>query len=309
MGGGGRGMRVVPDAAQLDALLEEARGEAHSAFGDASVFLEKYLPRARHLEVQILGDHHGNLLHLYERDCSVQRRHQKVVEVAPAANLAASIRAELCDAAVELARKAGYCNAGTVEFLYDVDSRHWYFIEVNPRRREIPPCPHCNSRLCAPVRLPRRKAPRECWRRGLRRAQPRQPSGGAAVRSNRVRKDAASCHDDRQGFAPRDASRAANTFPGTRKRLRKPSALHHGLLRAAHRVARRREPRACRGRRRPWPPSQSPGSRFPAQFVVPPQLTLPAFPSPAAPGRPPKLPAFAPRSCLQAIRANWPGDR
>src|SRR6266699_3417153 len=133
MGGGGRGMRVVPDAAQLDALLEEARGEAHSAFGDTSVFLEKYLPRARHLEVQILGDHHGNLLHLYERDCSVQRRHQKVVEVAPAANLAASIRAELCDAAVELARKAGYCNAGTVEFLYDVDSRHWYFIEVNPR--------------------------------------------------------------------------------------------------------------------------------------------------------------------------------
>src|SRR5205809_391029 len=123
MGGGGRGIRVVPDAAQLDALLEEARGEAHSAFGDASVFLEKYLPRARHLEVQILGDHHGNLLHLYERDCSVQRRHQKVVEVAPAANLAASIRAELCDAAVELARKAGYCNAGTVEFLYDVDSR------------------------------------------------------------------------------------------------------------------------------------------------------------------------------------------
>src|SRR5213080_2359790 len=133
MGGGGRGMRVVRDAAQLDAQLEEAQGEAKSAFGDASVFLEKYLPRARHLEVQILGDHHGNLLHLYERDCSVQRRHQKVVEVAPAANLAASIRAELCDAAVELARKAGYCNAGTVEFLYDVDSRHWYFIEVNPR--------------------------------------------------------------------------------------------------------------------------------------------------------------------------------
>src|SRR5436305_4137705 len=133
MGGGGRGLREVPEAVQLDALLEEAQGEAHSAFGDASVFQEKYLPRARHLEVQILGDHHGNLLHLCERDCSVQRRHQKVVEVAPAANLAASIRAELCDAAVELARKAGYCNAGTVEFLYDVDGQKWYFIEVNPR--------------------------------------------------------------------------------------------------------------------------------------------------------------------------------
>jgi pyruvate carboxylase len=133
MGGGGRGMRVVHDAAQLDALLEEAQGEARSAFGDASVFLEKYLPRARHLEVQILADHHGNLLHLYERDCSVQRRHQKVVEVAPAANLPASIRSELCDAAVQLARKAKYRNAGTVEFLYDVDSKKWYFIEVNPR--------------------------------------------------------------------------------------------------------------------------------------------------------------------------------
>jgi pyruvate carboxylase len=133
MGGGGRGMRVVHSAAQLEALLEEAQGEARSAFGDASVFLEKYLPRARHLEVQILADHHGNLLHLYERDCSVQRRHQKVVEVAPAANLSASIRRELCDAAVQLARKANYRNAGTVEFLYDVDSLKWYFIEVNPR--------------------------------------------------------------------------------------------------------------------------------------------------------------------------------
>ncbi|HEY6269528.1 MAG TPA: pyruvate carboxylase [Candidatus Acidoferrum sp.] len=133
MGGGGRGMRVVHDAAQLDKLLEEAQGEARSAFGDASVFLEKFLPHARHLEVQILADHHGNLLHLYERDCSVQRRHQKVVEVAPAANLPASIRNELCDAAVQLARKAKYRNAGTVEFLYDVDSQKWYFIEVNPR--------------------------------------------------------------------------------------------------------------------------------------------------------------------------------
>jgi pyruvate carboxylase len=133
MGGGGRGMRAVHDAAQLEVLLEEAQGEARSAFGDASVFLEKYLPRARHLEVQILADHHGNLLHLYERDCSVQRRHQKVVEVAPAANLPSSVRRELCDAAVQLARKANYRNAGTVEFLYDVDSQKWYFIEVNPR--------------------------------------------------------------------------------------------------------------------------------------------------------------------------------
>jgi pyruvate carboxylase len=133
MGGGGRGMRVVHNAPQLDAKLEEAQGEARSAFGDASVFLEKFLPRARHLEVQILADHHGNLLHLYERDCSVQRRHQKVVEVAPAANLPASVRGELCEAALRIGRKANYRNAGTVEFLYDVDAGKWYFIEVNPR--------------------------------------------------------------------------------------------------------------------------------------------------------------------------------
>ena len=133
MGGGGRGMRVVQDEAQLAARLEEAQGEAKSAFGDASVFLEKFLPRAKHIEVQILADGHGNLVHLYERDCSVQRRHQKVVEVAPAVNLPERVRAEICAAAVQLTRAANYRNAGTVEFLYDVDSQKWYFIEVNPR--------------------------------------------------------------------------------------------------------------------------------------------------------------------------------
>jgi len=133
MGGGGRGMRVVQDPDQLAARLEEAQGEAKSAFGDASVFLEKYLPRTKHIEVQILADQHGNLLHLYERDCSVQRRHQKVVEVAPALNLPIGVRKEICDAAVSLTRQASYRNAGTVEFLYDVDSHKWYFIEVNPR--------------------------------------------------------------------------------------------------------------------------------------------------------------------------------
>src|SRR5271169_4028787 len=133
MGGGGRGMRIVRDPTQLAARLEEAQGEAKSAFGDASVFLEKFLPRARHIEVQILADQHGNLIHLYERDCSVQRRHQKVVEVAPAVNLPAHVRTELCEAAIQIARVANYRNAGTVEFLYDVDAQNWYFIEVNPR--------------------------------------------------------------------------------------------------------------------------------------------------------------------------------
>jgi pyruvate carboxylase len=133
MGGGGRGMRVVLEESQLDAKLEEARGEALAAFGDGSVFLEKYLPRARHLEVQILADEHGNILHLWERDCSVQRRHQKVVEVAPAANLDPAIRKELCESAVRIAREAKYRNACTVEFLYDVEAGKPYFIEVNPR--------------------------------------------------------------------------------------------------------------------------------------------------------------------------------
>jgi pyruvate carboxylase len=133
MGGGGRGMRLVRSESELEARLEEAQNEARSAFGDASVFLEKFLARAKHVEVQVLADGHGNLLHLYERDCSVQRRHQKVVEVAPAANLPESARNELCAAAAQLARKAKYVNAGTVEFLYDMDSQKWYFIEVNPR--------------------------------------------------------------------------------------------------------------------------------------------------------------------------------
>jgi len=133
MGGGGRGMRIVREPGELDALLEEAQGEALGAFGDASIFVEKYLPRARHIEVQILGDEYGDVLHLWERDCSVQRRHQKVIEVAPAPNLDPSIRLELCAAAVRLAKAAEYRNAGTVEFLLDADSGRWYFIEVNPR--------------------------------------------------------------------------------------------------------------------------------------------------------------------------------
>jgi pyruvate carboxylase len=132
-GGGGRGMRVVDRQTDFAGRLEEARREAGSAFGNDAVFLERFVRRARHVEVQILGDRHGNVLHLYERDCSVQRRHQKVVEVAPAVALEPALRAALADAAVRLARAAGYYNAGTVEFLVDADSGDWYFIEVNPR--------------------------------------------------------------------------------------------------------------------------------------------------------------------------------
>lgn len=132
-GGGGRGMRIVDKPADLPARLAEAQQEARAAFGNPAVFLERYIRRARHVEVQILGDRHGNIVHLHERDCSVQRRHQKVIETAPAVNLADSIRREIADAALRIARQANYYSAGTVEFLVDVDSGEWFFIEVNPR--------------------------------------------------------------------------------------------------------------------------------------------------------------------------------
>jgi pyruvate carboxylase len=132
-GGGGRGMRVVHKAGDLDALLDEAQGEAGRAFGNSAVFLEKYIPRAKHIEVQVLGDRHGSAVHLHERDCSVQRRHQKVVEIAPSVGLPDSVRNELCNAAARIAREIEYDNAGTVEFLYDLDRDEWFFIEMNPR--------------------------------------------------------------------------------------------------------------------------------------------------------------------------------
>jgi pyruvate carboxylase len=132
-GGGGRGMRVVESADQLLEQLAAARREAKSAFGNDEVYAEKLVRRARHVEVQILGDGQGNIVHLYERDCSVQRRHQKVVERAPAAYLSAAQREQACEAALKIARAAHYRCAGTVEFLQNVESGEFYFIEVNPR--------------------------------------------------------------------------------------------------------------------------------------------------------------------------------
>ncbi|MCO6459158.1 MAG: pyruvate carboxylase [Pirellulaceae bacterium] len=133
MGGGGRGMRVVPSEKQLASSLEQAQSEARTAFGDPAVFIEKFIARARHIEVQLLGDSHGNLVHLFERDCSVQRRHQKVVEIAPAPNLDPALRQQICDAALAIGRQVRYENAGTVEFLLDQETGQFYFIEVNPR--------------------------------------------------------------------------------------------------------------------------------------------------------------------------------
>ncbi|GES77569.1 pyruvate carboxylase [Rhizophagus clarus] len=132
MGGGGRGMRVIRDEKSLPDSFERAKSEALSAFGDGTVFLERFLDKPRHIEVQLLADGAGNVIHLFERDCSVQRRHQKVVEVAPAVNLNASVRDAILDDAVKLAKAANYRNAGTAEFLVDSEDRH-YFIEINPR--------------------------------------------------------------------------------------------------------------------------------------------------------------------------------
>jgi len=132
-GGGGRGMRVVESDAELAELLPVARREAKAAFGNDEVYLEKLVRRARHVEVQLLGDAYGNLVHLYERDCTVQRRNQKVVERAPAVFLDAAQRAQLAEAALRIGRAVGYLNAGTVEFLQDASSGSFYFIEVNPR--------------------------------------------------------------------------------------------------------------------------------------------------------------------------------
>src|SRR6202030_2769029 len=112
---------VVKTAGELLPLLEEAQREAGAAFGRAEVLLERYIARAKHIEVQILGDQHGNLVHLWERDCSVQRRHQKVVEIAPSVNLPQKLRVEICEAAKRLCAGANYRNAGTVEFLLDLD--------------------------------------------------------------------------------------------------------------------------------------------------------------------------------------------
>lgn len=131
-GGGGKGMRVAANDLVLKSALQAAKTEAEAAFGNAGVYLEKYIERPRHIEVQILADHHGNVVHLWERDCSTQRRHQKLIEESPAPNLPEQIRGEMCDAAVRLVKQAGYTNAGTVEFIVDQDN-NFYFIEVNAR--------------------------------------------------------------------------------------------------------------------------------------------------------------------------------
>jgi pyruvate carboxylase subunit A len=131
-GGGGRGLRVVRTDAELRENMEVASREAQASFGDGSVFIEKYIERPHHIEFQILGDRHGHIIHLGERDCSIQRRHQKIIEIAPSLILTPKLRAKMGEAAIAIARAVNYDNAGTAEFLLDQEG-HFYFIEMNPR--------------------------------------------------------------------------------------------------------------------------------------------------------------------------------
>ncbi len=131
-GGGGKGMRVAANALVFKSALGQARTEAGAAFGNADVYLEKYIENPRHIEVQVLADRHGNVVHLWERDCSSQRRHQKLIEESPAPNLPTERRREICESAVRMIQAANYTNAGTVEFIVDKD-HNFYFIEVNAR--------------------------------------------------------------------------------------------------------------------------------------------------------------------------------
>jgi len=131
-GGGGKGMRVVDHEAEFDGQMDRAVSEALSSFGDGSVFIEKYITSPKHIEIQVLGDHHGNIIHLFERECSIQRRHQKVIEEAPSISVTPEIREAMGKCAIDVARSCGYYGAGTVEFIMD-EERNFYFLEMNTR--------------------------------------------------------------------------------------------------------------------------------------------------------------------------------
>lgn len=131
-GGGGKGMRIVPDESNLEENMNRATSEALSAFGDGSVFIEKYIASPKHIEIQVLGDQHGNIIHLFERECSIQRRYQKVIEEAPSSILTPEVRKKMGEAAVDVARSCGYYSAGTVEFIMD-EKLNYYFLEMNTR--------------------------------------------------------------------------------------------------------------------------------------------------------------------------------
>ncbi|MFH1754337.1 MAG: acetyl-CoA carboxylase biotin carboxylase subunit, partial [Candidatus Latescibacterota bacterium] len=143
-GGGGKGMRLVRDRSNLESLVREAVGEAKSAFGNGTVYVEKYIEKPKHIEFQILADSHGNVVHLFERECSIQRRHQKVLEETPSLALDDELRNRMGQAAVSAAQAAGYRNAGTVEFIFD-QKRNFYFLEMNTRIQVEHPITECTT--------------------------------------------------------------------------------------------------------------------------------------------------------------------
>ena len=130
MGGGGKGMRIVHSESEFQDALESAKREAKKSFGDERVLVERYIVRPRHVEVQVFGDSHGNVVSLWERDCSVQRRHQKIIEEAPAPGLSEALRTDLCEKAVAAAKAVDYLGAGTVEFIMDNDTEDFFFMEM-----------------------------------------------------------------------------------------------------------------------------------------------------------------------------------
>ncbi|MDP7445555.1 MAG: carbamoyl-phosphate synthase L chain ATP-binding protein, partial [Candidatus Poseidoniia archaeon] len=132
-GGGGKGMRIVNSAKELADSVKMAQSEAQKAFGDDTVFFESYIKKSRHIEIQILGDHYGNIIHLGERECSIQRRHQKIIEESPSPRVDSALREQLGDAAISLAKKINYQSAGTVEFLFDDETSKFWFLEMNTR--------------------------------------------------------------------------------------------------------------------------------------------------------------------------------
>lgn len=203
-GGGGRGMRVVQRQADLRSQFEEARAEAASAFGDGTIYAERFLPKVRHVEVQIVGDHHGGVVHFGTRDCTLQRRHQKIIEEAPAICLSEEARDAIAADAVRVASQIGYVGAGTVEFVVDVETGKHYFIEVNARIQ----VEHPVTEMVAGVDLIREQIRVADGANRLSRKQSDIAGSGHAIELR------INAEDPARGFAPSPGRITALTLPG-----------------------------------------------------------------------------------------------